>query len=262
MPETATHAPGKFCWIEIGTTDKESARKFYTELFGWETKDVPAGELGTYTMMTLDGRDIAGLYELQKEQREQGVPPHWLSYVAVEDATDATNRAESKGAQVLMGPMDVMDVGRMSVLQDPQGAVFAVWEAKSHHGFGVVGDPGSTCWFELATSDPGAASGFYAEVFEWKPEDSGMPGIEYTMFKRGEESVAGLMALTPEMGGAPPNWLAYVTVSDCDASVEKARALGGNVLAGPRDIPQVGRFAVLQDPAGAVFAIIKLENPA
>lgn len=260
MPETAAHAPGRFCWFEIGTTDKEAARRFYSELFGWESKDLPAGEYGTYTMMTLGGRDICGLWDLPEEQRQQGVPSHWMNYVSVEDATESTNRAEGLGAQVLMGPMDVMDVGRMSVLRDPQGATFAIWQPKAHHGFGVVADPGAPCWFELMTSDTGGAGTFYSELFGWSRDVSNMTETEYTMFKQGDAHVGGLMAITPEMGPVPPNWLTYITVTDCDAAVEKTKELGGKVPAGPMDIPDIGRFAVLQDPTGAVFAVIKLAN--
>jgi len=257
MPQTATHAPGKFCWIEIGTTDKAAARKFYTKLLGWGTKDMPAGEMGTYTMVTIDGHDVGGLWELPKEQREQGVPPHWLAYVSVEDATAATDRAEKLGAEVVMGPMDVMDVGRMSVLNDPQGATFAVWQPKAHHGFGVVADPGAPCWFELLTNDTSAAADFYRGVFGWGVEDSKMPGMQYSMFKRGEESVGGLMALTPQMKGAPPCWIAYITVKICDATAKEAAQLGAKVLAGPQEVPQMGRFALLQDPTGAVFGVFE-----
>jgi predicted enzyme related to lactoylglutathione lyase len=262
MPQTATHAPGKFCWVEIGTTDKNAARKFYTTLFGWKAKDVPAGEMGTYTILGLDGRDVGGLYELNQEQRDQGVPPHWLSYVSVEDAAKATNKAESLGAEVVMGPMDVMEIGRMSVLKDPQGAVFAIWQAKQHPGFGVVDEKGSPCWFELATSDTKAAGKFYSGVFGWGLDTQAMGAMNYTMLKVGKESVAGVMALTPEMkkGNVPPNWLPYIRVEDSDGTAKKATSLGGKVLHGPMDVPNVGRFAVLADPTGAAFAVIRLNG--
>jgi predicted enzyme related to lactoylglutathione lyase len=262
MPQTATHAPGKFCWVEIGTTDKNAARKFYTSLFGWNAKDVPAGEMGTYTILGLDGRDIGGLYELNKEQRDQGVPPHWLSYVAVEDATKSTNKAESLGGEVIMGPMDVMEIGRMTVLKDPQGAVFAIWQAKEHHGFGVVDEKGAPCWFELATTDTKAAGKFYSGLFGWGLDTQTMAAMQYTMLKVGKESVGGVMALPPEVKkmGAPPNWLPYISVADCDATAKKATSLGGKVLHGPMDIPNVGRFAVIADSTGAVFAVIRLNG--
>jgi predicted enzyme related to lactoylglutathione lyase len=257
MPETAIHAPGKFCWMEIATTDKEAAKKFYSELIGWEMKDTPAGDIGTYTMMNLGGKEVGGLYQLNQEQLSQNVPPHWLNYVLVEDADKVTNQAESLGAQILVGPMDVMDVGRMSVLKDPQGAVFAVWQAKTHQGSGAPSGPGTSCWVELATSDTDAAGKFYSGLFGWKLDAQQMGDMTYTMFKQGEVSVGGMMALTPEMGEAPPNWLTYIAVEDCDATVAKAESIGGKVCAPPMDIPNMGRFSVLADPTGAVFAVFQ-----
>ena len=115
-------------------------------------------------------------------------------------------------------------------------------------------------WNELMTRDVEAAKKFYTEVLGWKAEDTDMgDGMIYTVFKIGDEQVAGLMQTPPqaEQMGAPPMWGAYISVDDVDATAAKVESLGGKVLMPPTDAEGVGRFATLQDPQGAVFGIIK-----
>jgi predicted enzyme related to lactoylglutathione lyase len=261
MPEVSVHAPGAFCWIDLGTTDSGAAKQFYSALLGWDYEENPLpDDGGTYTMIRRGGRDVGGLYELSPEMRQQGIPPHWMSYIAVEDADAAANRAESAGAEILMGPMDVMEVGRMAVIQDPTGAVFSVWQARAHAGYGVVGEPGSVCWHELMTKDAPAAKRFYREAFGYEMEDQQMGSTAYTMLRKGDRREAGLMQITPEMGPVPSHWLVYVAVADIGGTMAKAGELGGNAVTDAMDVPGVGRFAVLQDPQGAVFAAIQLKR--
>src|SRR3954452_22960245 len=138
MGERTSYAPGTFSWVDLSTTDVEGAKTFYAGLFGWEPQDMPAGEDATYTMFARDGRHVAGMWALDDEQREQGVPPFWLSYVTVEDVDATAARAAELGGRVLAGPFEVLDAGRMAVLQDVQGGVLAVWRARRHVGAGVV----------------------------------------------------------------------------------------------------------------------------
>ncbi|HQR47096.1 MAG TPA: VOC family protein, partial [Thermoanaerobaculia bacterium] len=162
MPETSSHDPGSFCWIELGTTDAKAAKAFYGRLFGWTFSDVPAGS-GSYTLARRDGLDVSGLYAYDAGQRQRGVPPHWLAYVAVASADEAAARAKALGASELMAPFDAMDAGRMALLADPQGAVFALWQPKSHTGSRLVNETGSYGWVELAPGDDGAATDFYTQ---------------------------------------------------------------------------------------------------
>jgi uncharacterized protein len=255
MSQITTHAPGTFSWVELGTTDAEAAKRFYTGLFGWVPNDTPAGD-GTYTLLMLRGREIGGLSKMQKEQLAQGVPPHWLPYVSVASADDTTTKATTLGGRVLAGPFDVMEHGRMSVIQDPTGAAFAVWQAKSHPGAGVRDEPGSLSWCELLTNDAAKAGTFYAALFGWTLKDKPMSGQKYTVFSKGETMTGGMMTIMKEWGPMPSNWLAYFAVDDCDAVAEKAKKLGGTIMKPPDDVPGVGRFAILQDPQGGTFAII------
>ncbi|MCW5634986.1 MAG: VOC family protein [Rubrivivax sp.] len=121
---------------------------------------------------------------------------------------------------------------------------------------------GAFSWTELMTPDPKAAVEFYGKLFGWTVEVMNMGQGDYHVVKAGGTSVGGIMATPPEAKGSPPMWGAYVTVPDTDAAVEKCKALGGKLCAGPMDIPTVGRFAVLQDPQGAFFNVIAYSPPA
>lgn len=262
MQEAPTYAPGTFCWVELGTTDSEAAKKFYTSLFDWEFTDMPMDPGMVYTILKLDGKDAAALYKLMPEQTSQGVPPHWLSYVSVKNADESTAKAKELGATALKEAFDVYDVGRMSVIQDPTGAVFALWQPGTSQGVKVTNVPNSFCWNELATPDTTKAGDFYAGLFGWGKQTNDMGGgMLYTMFANGERPAGGMYKPTPEMGPIPPNWLVYFAVDDADAKAKKASDQGATIIIPPSDIPGVGRFSVIQDPQGATFGIIKLTNP-
>jgi predicted enzyme related to lactoylglutathione lyase len=219
---------------------------------------MPGDAGGHYTLLQIEGKDIAGLYQLSGPQFE-GVPSHWATYVAVDSADDSSRRAVSLGGKTVVPPMDVPGVGRIAVLEDPTGATIAVFQAGEHCGAAPLGPvPGTFGWSELATRDTKAAGAFYSELFGWgKKEDTSGP-IQYTEFQAGGRSIGGMMAMTEEHGDAPPHWLPYVMVEDCNASAAKAGELGAKTCVPPTDIPNVGRFAVFMDPTGAGLAIIQL----
>jgi predicted enzyme related to lactoylglutathione lyase len=254
------HPPGSLCWFECGTTDLAAARGFYTTLFGWSVAEhpMPGEQGGTYTMLGLGEDEVAGLYQMSGPQFE-GVPSHWATYVAVADVDDTARRAGNLGGKVVVPPMDVPGVGRIAFIQDPTGAHIALFKPGEHPGAARLGmAPGAFCWSELATRDTKTAEAFYTDLFGWTARsDEGGP-VPYTEFQLEGQSVAGMMEMTPAHGEAPPHWLPYVLVEDCDASAARASELGGRLLVPPMDIPEVGRFSVFMDPAGAVLAIIKL----
>jgi predicted enzyme related to lactoylglutathione lyase len=249
--ERTSYPPGTFSWADLGTTDAASATRFYTELFGWEAEEMPAGEAGTYTMLRLSGRDVAGLY-----RRDASVsPPAWLSYVTVADADDVVARAEQAGATVVQPPFDVLDAGRTAVLRDPTGAHFALWEPRRQIGAGVVNDPGAMCLNQLNTADPAVAQRFYTEVFGWRVDFAGTDEQAYWgLFNDGRLN-GGMMPLPPG-SPAPSHWLVYFTAADLDATAAAAEPLGGRLLVPPTAVP-AGRIAVVADPQGAVFALFE-----
>jgi predicted enzyme related to lactoylglutathione lyase len=260
MQETTEYKPGTFCWVELATSDGETAKKFYTELFDWSFVDNPIGPDMVYTMLKKDGKDAGALYQMPKEMASQGIPPNWLSYVSVTSADESAAKAKELGGTLLKEPFDVSDVGRMAVIQDPTGAVFAVWQPGTHKGAAIVNVPGSFTWNELMTTDTAKDGDFYNKLFGWKLDPQQFGPIQYTMLINGDRPNGGMLAITPEMGAIPPNWLVYFAVDDCDGKVQKATELGARVMKPADDIPGVGRFAILFDPQGAAFAIIKLEN--
>ena len=251
MTEMKSYPPGDFSWTELTTSDDAAARKFYTALFGWKPDAIPMGpNVPPYVMLLKKGKRVAALYENKK------APPHWTSYVSVANADQAAKKAKSLGAKVVAEPFDVMDAGRMATIQDPQGATFCLWQAKSHIGAEVINEPDTMCWNELYTPDIEASRTFYASLFKWKMKIS--PG--YTEAHVGDKATAGMIEITGQMKGMPPNWMPYFAVSDCDATVKKAKSQGAKVHVEPRDIPEVGRFSVIGDPQGAGFAVIKLKQ--
>jgi predicted enzyme related to lactoylglutathione lyase len=245
--------------VDLATTDPAGAKAFYGELFGWEAEDMPAGE-AIYTMFRLDGDEVCALYEQRAEQREQGITPYWFSYVSVEDADEIAARARELGGTVFGEAFDVLDAGRLAVVQDPAGAVFGAWQPRAFIGAHRVNDPGCLTWNELQTSDPETAATFYAGLFGWDTEPIEEDGkLAYVMIRNAGSSNGGIMPVTEQPGGAPPHWLAYFTVPSCDGAVARAQELGGEALAGPFDIG-AGRIAVVRDPQGATFALFEGET--
>ncbi len=259
MSEFKKHEPGTFCYAELATNDPRASGEFYMDLFGWSRNDQDMGEYGIYTQYQLNGKVVAAQYKLNAEQEEMNVRPNWGQYVTVNDADASSAKAAELGGKVVMGPMDVMDYGRMSILADPAGAVFCIWEPRNNIGVELRDEPGTVCWNELLTPDLEKAKAFYGGLFGWEPETADMGELgEYTLFNRsGGLQAAGMLPIKPEMGPIPAHWLVYFAVDDIDVAHNKAISLGGKALVGPRDIPDVGRFAVLQDAVGAVFAIYR-----
>jgi predicted enzyme related to lactoylglutathione lyase len=251
MGERTSYTPGTFCWVDLSTTDQDAAKAFYGALLGWEPNDMPAGEGVIYSMQRVDGKDVGAISPQPQQQREAGVPPLWNSYVSVESADAAAQRAQELGGTVHAPPFDVLDVGRMAVIADPQGAFFMVWEPRRHFGASLVNAPGAFSWNELASPDLDASSAFYSGLFGWTLEPLEGSPEPYLIIKNDERTNGGVRQLGP---GQPPSWLVYFAVADLDASLAKAGDLGGKTLVEPVDIG-IARFAVVQDPQGAVFAL-------
>lgn len=247
MTKVEKYEPGMFCWIELATNDAAAAKTFYTSLFGWTANDMPIPD-GVYTMFQKSGGDLGAMYQ------SKDIPPNWASYIAVANADDAAKKAAGLGANIVAPPFDVMDVGRMAVVTDPQGAAFCLWEARKHIGATIRDEANTLCWNELMTTDVAAARDFYKNLFGWSLK----PSPQYTEINNGPVPIGGMMQMTGDMQGIPSNWSPYFAVDDCDAMTDKAKSLGGQVYVPPTDIPNVGRFSVIADPQGASFNLIKM----
>lgn len=253
MPEFTSYDAGTPSWVDHAAKNIETSNTFYGGLFGWEPED-QGEQMGHYTLLRKGGKTVAGNMPVMHEAQ----PSVWVNYVSVDDADLTVERARKAGAVVFAEPMDVSDIGRMAVFADPTGAVIGVWQPKSFIGAELANESGALVWTELNSRDLPAAKAFYSEVFGWEPSDLDMGGMDYTEWKLGDKTVAGMLAM-PEMVPAevPAYWLVYFGVDDTDAAVAKATEMGAQTLLPPTDIPP-GRFAVLTDPDGATFAVIKM----
>jgi uncharacterized protein len=255
MSERTSYAPGTPCWADLGTPDIDAAAAFYGDLFGWS---VPEGEsseqTGGYRQAMLRDKPVAGAMPLMQE----GQPPAWSTYVSVADADATAAKVREAGGTVMAEPMDVMDLGRMAVFADPAGAVFGIWQPGTFIGAEVVSEAGAIIWNELNTRDPEAAKAFYGAVFGWSFDEREFETGNYNTIKAGGDTVGGMIDITGRVPDeVPAHWLVYFAVDDADASIEKAKGSGGEAIFGPEDISEVGRIAVLKDPFGAVFALLK-----
>jgi uncharacterized protein len=247
---------GEFSWAELATRDASAAKVFYAGVFGWEYDDRPAGPNAIYSMAKVHSEHVVGLYALSEDMKREQVPARWLSYFTVTDVDAVAARASSSGGRVLKAPFDVMDVGRMSVVSDPEGAMFALWQARRHIGSALYGEPGAICWTELYVSDFEREQRFYEAVLGWRSERMDMGGEPYTVFKDGEQGVAGMLARAAERA-VPPHWLVYFASANVHIAVEKVRLLGGQVLVLPFEVANVGRIAIFKDPEGVGFGVLQ-----
>jgi len=256
MPERTAHAPGTPSWVDLQTSDPAGAKEFYSALFGWDYDDQEVGHDADgnpayYSLANKNGKNVAAITALPMP----GIPPHWNTYVTVADVDASAKKVAGAGGTVVMDAFDVMDAGRMAVIADPAGAMFNLWTAKGSIGAQLVNEHGALTWNELMTPDVATAAKFYKTILGWDASTVGDPSSEYTEFKLGDRSIAG--GMKPPMEGMPPVWGLYFATDDTDKTVEIAKSNGGSVFQEPMDI-EPGRFAVLADQAGAVFAVIKM----
>ncbi|MGH9412811.1 MAG: VOC family protein [Terriglobales bacterium] len=247
-------AAGSFCWVELATPNPAEAQQFYKKLFGWEAQQPPDAK-HQYTLLARDGAIAAGCFQLPEELRKQNVPPHWLVYVATANADDCATRAAELGGKVVRAPFDAQDVGRLAVIQDPTGAVFAVWQAIQFSGFAARGN-NAFCWADLVTPDAARAGEFYGELFGWRLWKSEKDSSGYIHINNGETTIGGVPPASEHEPQAPPHWLTWFQVADCDASVEDAESAGARTLMRPSSMERVGRISIVQDPQGAALGLI------
>lgn len=259
MPRRTSYRPGTPNWVDLQTPDQRGAKEFYGQLFGWDFDDQRIPDGGVYSMAVRNGGVVGAIATQSPELAAQGVPPMWNTYIAVDDVDAATAEVEPAGGTVLMAPFDVMDAGRMAFVADPAGAAVALWQANQHIGATVVNEPGAVIWNELLTHDVDAVLPFYARVVGLSSETRDMGGDDpYTTFKAGDDTVAGTMR--PPREDIANHWHVYFAVEDVAATVERATALDGELLAGPFTTP-IGPMAALRDPQGGTFSVFQLTTP-
>jgi predicted enzyme related to lactoylglutathione lyase len=247
--------PGRFVWYDLMTTDPGRARSFYGELMGWipHHRDFEGGQ--SYTMFQCRDSMLGGMVSMDPAQ---GVPPHWIAYVTVDDVDAAATLVPRLGGRIVQEPTDLPGTGRFAVIQDPDGAAISLFR----HDEGELPETtssgeGAFCWNELLSEDPQRSLSFYGQLVGWEHRELPMGHLgTYWILTSAGVDVAGLLQ-RPATSSGPPCWLSYITVEDVDDRARAIQLLGGRVVAPPSDIPGIGRFAVCLDPLGAVFAIFR-----
>jgi predicted enzyme related to lactoylglutathione lyase len=257
MGERTRYDPGTFCWVGLATSDVTAARAFYGSLFGWRAEALDARAAGAYTTLRHGGKEVAILYRQQPQARAAGAPPHWTSYISVEDADATAARAkELGGAAVFRAAFDVLDAGRVAAIRDPTGAIVSLWQPRSRIGATLVNDTGALCWNELATIDVERAKSFFGELLGWEYEtdDSG-----YVSVKNAGSLNGGMREQSEHERRAAPTRPPYFTVESADEAAGQAAQLGGRGLL-PTTASRLGRYAVIADPQGAALAVFEGET--
>jgi len=250
---------GEFNWVDLSAGDFEGQSAFYEGLFGWEPIDMPLGDGAVYRMFKVDGQTVAGMSQISPEEAKTGWPSAWNIYLVADDLDATVTKAGELGATVVMPPADVPgDSGRIAGIKDPTGAYVFFWKPQKPDESMEYMLPGTLSWSELSTRDPKGAIDFYSKLLGWDVQAMPSGSMPYWVVNVDGNGEGGIMEM-PDMVPAevPAYWLPYFGSSDLEASVTKAKELGGRVLVEPTEVSEMVSFAVLTDPVGATFAIMK-----
>ena len=259
MAEAKTAVAHKPVWTDLATSDAEAAREFYGKVFGWKVEVNPDPQYGGYALAKVGGKDVAGIGPKQMEE----APTAWTVYIGTQDADDTVKKAQAAGGNVIVPTMAVGDQGKMAIIQDPSGAMIGVWQSQNMTGAQLIDKPNSMGWAELNSRGVDKAKPFYTKLFNWGEKTT--PGAgenpEYTEFQTGGQSIAGAMEMNPMVPAEVPSyWLVYFNVDNVDKAFKHVTDAGGKEMLAPQDMPG-GRFAIVSDPQGASFGLLKMEEP-
>jgi uncharacterized protein len=244
---------GTPCWIDLAVADVPKAKAFYSGLFGWDIQEL-GPEAGGYCMCEIGGRAVAGIAKVDPAE----MPAFWTTYLATDDADETAAKIKAAGGAVQMDPLDVMDVGRMTIAVDPGGARFGIWQARAHTGVRLANEPGSLIWSENMSRHYDANKAFYGAVFGYTFGDIGAEGINYATLDLDGRPVGGIGEIGADQPAErPASWGTYLAVADTDASLAKVTELRGSVVAPAWDSPY-GRMAMVSDDQGAIFALMSV----
>ena len=249
---------GEFNWVDLAAHDFEKQSAFYEALFGWSHVDVPFGEGMMYRMFKADGHTVGGMSQLSPDMIAKGQPSTWNTYLATDDVDKTVAKAAELGGTVAMPPADVPGSGRIAGIQDPTGAYVFFWKPLRPDESMEYMLPGTLSWNDLATRDPQKAIDFYTKLLGWDMQKMEAGPMPYWVVNVDGQGEGGIMPMPPMVPAEVPSyWLVYFGTEDLAASVAKAVKLGGSVLSEPMEVPDMVAFAVLADPAGATFALMK-----
>ncbi|MFD5327541.1 VOC family protein [Streptomyces sp. NPDC127092] len=253
MTEATRRTPGTPCWVSLMVHGLDATCEFYAALFGWDFVPGPQ-QLGPYVRALLDGREVAGIGQLPPDRH---LPIAWTPYLATDDADETAETIRCCGGTVAVGPLDAGEAGRMVICSDPAGAVFGVWQADAHHGTAAAGPAGTPVWNELLTYETASVGKFYRTIFAYEIEPVVSADFDYLTLHldgRPVASLHGVGSALPRDRGA--HWMTYFEVDDVDAAARLVGELGGQILRPPRE-GTAGRLALVTDPEGAVFTLVR-----
>lgn len=246
---------GLFAWYDIMAVDEGVTNSFYSELFGWDFTAEPRPNDG-YRMVTFHGQGLGGSLPFKTESGRS----HWMGYIQVTGIEEHVARARELGATIFVELMEIPNVGKFAVLDDPTGAPFYLYEIVPEYralSTGYDRGPGHIIWNELITNDLAAASVFYREIAGWELVPMSADAMSYTVAKVDGAPVAGLFQ--PQEPPATSAWIMSVNTADIDATIDKAVELGGKVVHAANTVPGVGRTAWIADPTGGVIGLLQPE---
>ena len=241
-------------WVDLSSSDADASRDFYAKLFGWDVEVNPDPQYGGYGLARIGGKDVAGVGPKMSPE----APTAWNFYIGSDDAEATAQKVQAAGGTVIAAPFDVGDQGRMAVFQDPTGAFISVWQTTQMGGF-QTDAPGSYGWAELSARGLERAIPFYEQVFGWSTRTSpmGEGQGDYTEFQVDGQSVAGGLEISPGLPAEVPSyWMVYFAVDDVDDAFRRAIDGGATEMVAPQEFPG-GRFAIVSDPQGAMFGLLK-----
>lgn len=259
-----SHPAGSFIWYELMSPDPDASARFYGPVVGWKvvSHSEPGAAMDYRMIERADGGNAGGVMGLTDEMLRGGARPCWLGYLSVGDVDAAVAAIEGDGGKALLPAFDI-DVGRIAMVADPQGAPFYVMKPRPPEGReGMDSDvfssdqPQHVRWNELRTSDPEAALAFYGKHFGIELSgamDMGEMG-RYRFISKAGTAIGAVMQRPKEMPVSA--WGFYIGVDDIDRAAEAAKTGGGQILAGPMEIPG-GEFSLDGiDPQGAPFGLV------
>jgi uncharacterized protein len=244
----------KPAWVDLSSADAGASRTFYSKVFGWQVEVNPDPRYGGYALAKLDGKDVGGIGPTMSPD----APTAWNIYIGTEMIDDLARNVTAAGGTVVAPPFDVGDQGRMAIFQDPSGAFISAWQGTRMGGFQTDVD-NSYGWSELNARGIEQAIPFYAAIFGWtiSSSDMGEGQPPYTQFQLEGQSVAGAWEMNAMVPAEVPSyWQVYFSVADVDVAYGKALEAGGREMLPPQDFPG-GRFAIVGDPQGASFGLLK-----
>jgi len=240
-------------WIELATDDPQAAQQFYGQLFGWQIDISDDPQYGGYAMGMIDGRAAAGIGGKTDASR----PTVWSLYVGTDYIEGLVGRVTQEGGTVVAPPFDVRDQGRMAVFQDPAGAFISAWQGTQPGTF-ISDQPNAFSWAELNARDITNVTPFYERVFDWTTRTTDGGDQPYYEFQHSGRSILGALEMPPELPSEiPAYWLIYFDVEDVDSAFARAVELGATEVVGAQEFPG-GRFAIVSDPQGATFGLLRV----